>query len=826
MGDKSLIDNYLYGNKYPANYTLASDVLVDGPKRERQIIGLLGDQIAWNKKIGSEIIASNAMSAQIVSNEISSMTDSLNDSLQSLEYNISNTIESSMQNLGNQLSDVIYDAAGGIIDAIYTIGKQIGMELVEIKWQLEQQSKTMGEVLKLLYNNRSNEARQFVEQGVRHYLISEYEEAEERFKKALENDTTDYQALFNLGFIEIHKNNPEASFKYFNKALKLPKDLDKSLQEKTLVALARLHYTQKDYKVAFLTMKETLKSSYDNENAYKMAVYAGLAGEKEQLFITLDDLIDKDPDYFAKFATEIELSHFNKEITNSLEKRVTLLIGRILANLKSYNKMHTNISEYIDKVDPEIATQFNELDSKIRKTNVKSMKYEEILNFNYLLLKTLESEKEYEYYNLTYRSLEELNKNNNIKSDKIHKENIELSKKIKDYEQEEIKSCKKNKVNGTIAFVVLSVMIITSLYIPYLLIRPEFLGWAGVVIVGFFIFGILGWPVATIGESYDKNVVEFNNKVHSDFDAKRNQINKQYQNNLAEIVKLNREVSELEEKLNAIKNNICKYNKILFLKPMRIKISQSNMVLVEGGSFQMGSNEIDNAKPVHSVTLSNFYIGKYQVTQKEWVEIMDANPSKFADDLNKPVEQVRWYDTIVYCNKRSFAEKLTPYYSIKGSTNPDTWGKTPTSSNAEWDAVTCNWSANGYRLPTEAEWEFAARGGNKSHDYRYSGSDDLNSIAWHKDNSGDITHTVGGKLPNELGLYDMSGNIFEWNWDWYNSYTGNALNNPRGSTNGTYRVSRGGYWGSSDDLCRVADRRPCNPFDDHFGLGFRLARNY
>ncbi|MDD2331302.1 MAG: SUMF1/EgtB/PvdO family nonheme iron enzyme, partial [Candidatus Cloacimonetes bacterium] len=250
------------------------------------------------------------------------------------------------------------------------------------------------------------------------------------------------------------------------------------------------------------------------------------------------------------------------------------------------------------------------------------------------------------------------------------------------------------------------------------------------------------------------------------------------------------------------------------------------MVYVEGGTFQMGSNSASNEKPVHQVTLSSYYIGKYEVTQKEWQEVMGSNPSYWKGD-NLPVEKVSWYDVLVYCNKRSLKEGLTPCYSISGNSEPSRWDSVPSARNSTWDAVTCNWSANGYRLPTEAEWEYAARGGNKSKGYRYSGSNDIKSVAWYWENSGKKTHSVGGKQANELGIYDMSGNVLEWCWDGYNEsyYSKSESRDPRGSGSGKSRVQRGSSWSGNDYSCRVAYRASGRDPENGFSYdGFRVLR--
>ncbi len=233
-----------------------------------------------------------------------------------------------------------------------------------------------------------------------------------------------------------------------------------------------------------------------------------------------------------------------------------------------------------------------------------------------------------------------------------------------------------------------------------------------------------------------------------------------------------------------------------------------SMVFVEGGSFQMGSNDGESdEKPVHQVTVSSFWIGKHEITQAEWKEVMGSNPSDWKGD-QLPVEQVSWYDAVDYCNKRSIKEGLTPCYSGSGA------------------GITCDWNANGYRLPTEAEWEFAARGGVKSKGYTYSGSNDVGSVAWYDGNSGYETHEVGTKSPNELGIHDLSGNVWEWCWDWYDEgyYAKSPGHDPKGAGSGSYRELGGGSWISIGNYCRVAIRGNYDPGGRYSYSGFRVAR--
>ena len=257
-----------------------------------------------------------------------------------------------------------------------------------------------------------------------------------------------------------------------------------------------------------------------------------------------------------------------------------------------------------------------------------------------------------------------------------------------------------------------------------------------------------------------------------------------------------------------------------------------DFVMVNGGTFTMGNTlggGNANELPLHQVTLSSFLMGRYEVTQSEWQEIMGSNPAQgYGVGANFSVYYVSWYAVLKYCNLRSIAEGLTPVYTISGSTNPASWGVAPTSqNNATWDAAICNWTANGYRLPTEAEWEYAARGGSTNPDYIYSGSNDINLVAWYSSNAGGATHSVGNKAVNALGLYDMSGNVSEWCWDWYGGFSMPGQINPTGPTTGPDRVTRGGGFSNTQVDCRISSRSGCPPGSWNSTvncLGFRLCR--
>ncbi|MFZ4619393.1 MAG: SUMF1/EgtB/PvdO family nonheme iron enzyme [Bacteroidota bacterium] len=259
----------------------------------------------------------------------------------------------------------------------------------------------------------------------------------------------------------------------------------------------------------------------------------------------------------------------------------------------------------------------------------------------------------------------------------------------------------------------------------------------------------------------------------------------------------------------------------------------STMIHVAGGTFQMGSTEaIDfGASPPHSVTISQFNIDKYEITYEKWAEVYQWAVTHGYTDLttgqngykpigaDNPVTSVNWYSVVKWCNARSEKDGLIPvYYTSNALTTIYRTGELDLAIEA------VNWTANGYRLPTEAEWEFAARGGNQTHGYSYSGSDTIDEVAWSSSNSDYTTHSIGTKSPNELGIYDMSGNVWEWCWDWYGEYSNVAQTDPKGARSG-FRVLRGGSFGAYFGGSRVAFRNILYPSQRDKYFGFRCVQN-
>lgn len=241
---------------------------------------------------------------------------------------------------------------------------------------------------------------------------------------------------------------------------------------------------------------------------------------------------------------------------------------------------------------------------------------------------------------------------------------------------------------------------------------------------------------------------------------------------------------------NSADVNVSESSNVIEIKVGNISFE---MIKVKAGNFVMGCTAEQNdacdsdESPYHKVTISkDFYIGKYEVTQELWNAVMGNNPSRFIG-FDNPVEMINWNECATFCSELS---RIT--------------GKQ-------------------FRIPTEAEWEYAARGGHNATPSKYSGSSFYDNVAWYSGNCESKPHPVGGKTPNELGIYDMSGNVWEWCYDWYGGYSGNTQTDPVGPNSGTYRILRGGSWYENGTSCRITNRRNFNPTNKYYDIGLRIV---
>ncbi len=253
---------------------------------------------------------------------------------------------------------------------------------------------------------------------------------------------------------------------------------------------------------------------------------------------------------------------------------------------------------------------------------------------------------------------------------------------------------------------------------------------------------------------------------------------------------------------------------------IEIEVIEADFVYLEGGSFFNGSGD---------VAITPFYINKYEVNQADYTSLMGANPSSFAGD-DKPVDQVSWFEAVKYCNLKSIERGLEPCYDYnREGTDPNNWSQ-------GWDLVNnesryrCNFAANGYRLPTEMEWMFAAKGGLASPPVDFNDwpgtneSSQVGNYAWYNSNASGQTHSVGSKTPNQLGLYDMAGNVAEWCWDKHADYTSEAQEDPQGGSIAINRIYRGGSWLNSAANTKLMIRNQETPDASNFSIGFRTVR--
>lgn len=265
--------------------------------------------------------------------------------------------------------------------------------------------------------------------------------------------------------------------------------------------------------------------------------------------------------------------------------------------------------------------------------------------------------------------------------------------------------------------------------------------------------------------------------------------------------------------------------------PLTLDTLEDHMIFVEGGEFRMGGESgYEDSKPEHLVHLDNFYLCRYPVTQALWKTVMDTNPEELAfPHPQRPVEGISWYDAVEFCNRLSkyFGYSLT-YIINKDRSDPNNQN---ILDEFNW-SVSLIKNSNGFRLPFEGEWEYAARGGRYLNSSEFPGSSNPGEVAWRYNNSQDISQPIGLRLPNSLGLFDMSGDVWEWIWDWYEKryyeycFQKGTIINPSGPDKGSKRVIRGGSWYNiEDENFQVNCRYDNVPFDRDYVIGFRLCRH-
>lgn len=325
--------------------------LYETPRREWEMIDIAKQQIDAQNKIRRSIEKSGKEQYQVISDELKHQTIDL---------------ETAIYNLGEDINEGLQQMSDRLATELDVLGDRICAELTEIQWQLMQQNEKLSKIINILVNRRNIDAQELVRQGVKHYLCGEYEEAEERFVKALQNDTTDYQVLMNLGYIEVHKNNAESAIKYFSKAINLSEELDSYSKSISFWSIARVYYAEKDFENAYAYARKAFSVNNEVSNLFKLGVYAGLAGHKKEALKYISDAITKDNTYFAKAVVEPDLQSIRNEILDLLSSIAEKVRSKAISILKEVEKElefdgKNHVQSYIERIN----TAINEAKEKL-----------------------------------------------------------------------------------------------------------------------------------------------------------------------------------------------------------------------------------------------------------------------------------------------------------------------------------------------------------------------------------------------------------------------------------------------------------------------------
>ncbi|MBF0459879.1 MAG: SUMF1/EgtB/PvdO family nonheme iron enzyme [Magnetococcales bacterium] len=777
---------------------------VDGAEQQNRMIALVRQQIAAQQAASRAMAASGVAGAKQVAAEVAQQAAILANAIDTVA---SETIQG-MASTPNEMTEFLFGQE-----------RALCFELAEIKWWVAQQGGGGGTpetVLGISCQHQTNAVQRLLRQGVRHYVNGEYQEAEQRFRRALKRDSTDYQVLTNLGYIAIRKEDEAGALLFFNKALTLPEGLDKGAQARTLWAMSRVAYAQADPLQAYAFARRAYEKSQAVEQLFLSACYAALVDLWEEAWHGLAQAIHLDGRFFARAAVEPVLAPVQERVFSWLASLAQQRASTLAAALDECRQVLRQTEAVVwHPVLKEILLQLEQEAAAIqgREEGYADMgqRLADIQDLHTLLVQIKKCDQWFSWAAEGKQTL----------AMRIAQEKQDISNLMEQDRQNLAKT--QGHIQTELA------QRVRDKEIPH---QGEQMGfWA--------------WLFSAQKKTDDMLFDDEKNKLEREINLLSNALSEAQAKHKGVEEALEKRVRELDawylEKCRVVESEeqnvlhlfqqvhlekmfselpTLKYirHRAFFMEahfwelpiphqtvpvendwseevPLRgewcCPLTGMVFVWVPEGTFQMGDLFGDgrrDEKPVHEVQLDGFWLGKFPVRQGEWQKIMGSNPSYFKKGDDYPVEQVSWEDG------QQFIKKL----------NDRGEGK--------------------YRLPTEAEWEYACRSGGRKE--RYAGGDDIDRVAWYASNSGGLTHPVGQKRPNGLGLYDMSGNVWEWVADWYDEhyYGRSPQANPQGPSAGSGRVIRGGSWYNVPAGARSANRFVDDPSHRFLYLGLRLLR--